>query len=125
MTVLTVVFAAIFAVGAGLMLSSAAFAAGCLITVSLDVTLVRVATHRAHRELARGHIDDLAPTLMLGGRLLAKGVLLAASVFVPDVLGFAGTLAGAVAFDITLFVAGSIVAAARMLRHRGKLGARS
>jgi hypothetical protein len=54
---------------------------------------------------------------MLAGRLVVKAGLLMAAIFVPQVLGFAGTVVGALTFDITLVVVGSITAASRTMRH--------
>ena len=105
------------AVVAGFILGSTAFVAGCVVAVGIDVTLVRAATHRARRELEEGRIDALAPTLMLAGRLAVKAALLVAAIFVPRVLGFTGTVVGALTFDITLVVVGSIIAASRTMRH--------
>ena len=99
------------------LLQSAAFAVGCLVAVGVDVVLVRVATHRARRELAAGRIDSVAPTVMLAGRLIVKAGLLVLAIFIPQVLGFAGTVVGVLTFDITLVVVGSIVAASRTMRH--------
>lgn len=105
------------AVVGGLLLGSVAFAAGCLVAVGIDVALVRMATHRARRELDEGRIDALAPTVMLAGRLVVKAGLFAVALFVPRVLGFTGTVAGALTFDITLVVVGSVIAASRVMRH--------
>jgi hypothetical protein len=121
MTVWTVGFAAAIALVGGLSLHSWSFAAGCLVAAAIDVALVRSATHRARSEMAEGRIDAVAPTVMLAGRLVAKAILLTAAVFVPKVLGFSGTVAGALAFDITLVIAGSVVAATRTM-HRPREG---
>jgi hypothetical protein len=105
------------AIVGGVLLESAAFAIGCLVALGVDVALVRVATHRARRELAEGRIDSVAPTVMLAGRLVVKAGLLVAAIFVPQMLGFTGTVVGVLVYDTTLIVVGSIVAASRTMRH--------
>ena len=117
MGVWALVIGGVIAVGGGVLLQSTAFAAGCLIAVGVDVALVRTATHRARRELAAGRIDAVAPTVMLAGRLIVKAGLLVLAIFVPAALAFTGTVIGALTYDITLLVVGSIVAASRTMRH--------
>ena len=89
------------------------FAAGCLVVVVVDVMLVRVASHRAQKELEDDNIDAVAPTIMLVGRMLAKAILLVAALFAVNVQAFAGAVVGALAYDITLAVVGSIMALLR------------
>jgi hypothetical protein len=101
----------------GYLLGSPAFAIGCLVAVGLDVALVRIATRRGRSALAEGSVDAVAPTLMLAGRLLAKTALLVIALFVPQDLAFAGTIVGALIFDVTLAFVGSALAAARTMRH--------
>jgi hypothetical protein len=100
-----------------------AFALGCVVAASVDLVLVRVASGRARRGLARGEIDNAAPIIMVAGRLLAKAGLLLLSIAVPTVLGFAGTVVGVLVFDLTLALVGSIKAAARTMRpsKRGRV----
>ncbi len=59
----------------------------------------------------------VAPTVMLAGRLIVKAGLLVIAIFVPADLAFTGTVVGALTFDITLVVVGSIIAASRTMRH--------
>jgi hypothetical protein len=117
MTVWAVWIAAGVALVGGVMLQSVSFAVGCLVAAGIDVALVRVAAHRARREMAGGRIDAAAPTVMLAGRLVAKALLLTLALFVPYILGFAGTVAGALVFDLTLVIVGSVIAAARTMRR--------
>jgi hypothetical protein len=117
MTVWTAGLAIAVALIGGIALGSVPFAAGCLVAAGIDVVLVRISTHRASRELADGRIDAVAPIVMLGGRLLVKAGLLVLAIFVPAVLGFAGTATGALMFDTTLVVVGSIIAAQRVMQH--------
>ncbi|NTU71873.1 MAG: hypothetical protein HGB10_08670 [Coriobacteriia bacterium] len=112
----------VIALGGGLLLKSVAFAVGCLIAVAVDVALVRLATGRARRELAAGRIDPVAPMIMLAGRLIVKAGILVTSLLIPMAHGFAGTVAGALVFDTTLVVVGSILAAYRTMRHSGRGG---
>ncbi len=101
----------------GYITGSVSFALGCLVALGVDIALVRTATHRARRELEAGRIDSVAPTIMLAVRLVVKALLLVAAIFVPQVLGFTGTVVGALTYDITLVIVGSIVAASRTMRH--------
>jgi len=117
MTVWALAIGVLIALVGGGVLHSFAFSLGCLLTVGADVILVRAATARARRELAAGRIDPVAPTVMLAGRLIVKAGLLVVSVFVPRIMGFVGTVAGALTFDLTLVVVGSIVAGSQMMRH--------
>jgi len=117
MTVWSLVIGLVIAVGGGFLLGSVSFAVGCVVALIVDVALVRVSTHRARQELLEGRIDSVAPTVMLAGRLVVKAGLLVAAIFVPQMLGFAGTVAGALTFDLTLVVVGSIIAASRTMQH--------
>lgn len=117
MSLWSLVIGGSIAVIGGIALQSVPFALGCLVAVGVDIVLVRVATHRARHELAAGRIDSVAPTLMVAGRLIVKAGLLVLALLIPQVLGFAGTVVGALTFDITLVVVGSIVAASRTMRH--------
>jgi hypothetical protein len=101
----------------GYLLRSAGFAVGCLVAVGVDVALVRVATRRGRRALSEGSVDAVAPTLMLAGRLLVKTALLVIALFVPQEFVFAGTIVGALTFDVTLALVGSVLAASRTMRH--------
>lgn len=117
MTVWALVLGCVVAVGGGVVMGSVTFTAGCVIALGIDVALVRTATHRGQRELADGRVDSVAPMVMLAGRLIVKAGLLVLAILVPGALGFAGTVVGALTFDITLLVVGSIVAASRTMRH--------
>jgi len=117
MTVWSLVIGCSIALIGGVLLNSTAFAVGCLVALGIDLALVRTATHRARRELAEGRVDAVAPTVMLAGRLVVKTGLLVAAIFMPQRLGFAGTVVGALTFDLTLVVVGSIVAASRTMRQ--------
>lgn len=94
-----------------------AFAVGCLIAVALDVALVRVSSRLARDGLAQGQISHAASLIMVPGRLSAKAVLLILALAFPEVLSFAGTVVGVLAFDLTLAFVGSIKAASRMIRQ--------
>lgn len=120
MTVWSLVVGLAIAIVGGFLFESVAFAVGCLVALAVDLGLVRIATNRGRAEVAGGRLDSIAPTVMLAGRLIAKACLLGAAVFVPKVLGFTGTIAGALTFDVTLVVAGSIVAVSRTMRHSGE-----
>ena len=98
------------------------FAVGCLVAVAVDVALVRTASHQARRALEQGHIDAVAPLVMVVGRLLVKAGLLLLALSVPRVMSFAGTVAGALAYDVTLSFVGSTVAAMRVWRSSGRKG---
>ena len=117
MTVWSLVIGCVTAVVGGVILTSPTFTAGCVVALGIDIALVRAATHRGRRELAQGRIDPIAPAVMLAGRLVAKAGLLVMAILVPQALGFTGTVIGALTFDITLVVVGSIVAASRTMRH--------
>ena len=112
----------IVAAGVGAYLTrDIAFAVGCLIAIGLDVGLVAIACRRARHELDTGHIDAIAPIIVLGGRFLVKAGLLTTALVLPRVLSFAGTAVGAVTFDITLAFVGSILAIARGF-HAPRMG---
>jgi uncharacterized membrane protein YdfJ with MMPL/SSD domain len=116
-SVWSLVIGCAIAVVAGVMLESIPFAVGCLVAVGVDVALVRLSTRRARQEFAEGRIDAVAPTVMLAGRLVVKAGLLVIALFVPEDLAFAGTVVGALTFDVTLVVVGSIIAASRTMRR--------
>jgi hypothetical protein len=101
----------------GLMLQNIAFGVGCIVAVGIDVALVRTATHRGRRALAEDRVDPVAPTIMLAGRLLVKAGLLVLALLAMRGIAFAGTVAGALTFDITLVVVGSVLAASRTMRR--------
>ena len=98
------------------------FALGCLVASGVDVVLVRVASNRAEIELEQNHVDAAAPTIMLAGRILAKAVLLVTALFAVNTQAFAGAIVGALTFDITLAVVGSVIAAVRGTGSQRKAG---
>jgi hypothetical protein len=123
MTVWSLIIGFAIAFIGGFVLQSVAFGVGCVIAVCIDVALVRSATHRARTGLAEGRVDASAPMIMLAGRAVAKAILLVVAMFAPGLHVFSGTVFGALTFDVTLIVVGSIVAASRTMHHTGKAGA--
>ena len=117
MSVWSLIIGVSIALIGGFLLKSVAFAVGCLVAVGVDVALVRIATRSGRRAFGEGRIDSVAPTVMLAGRLVVKAGLLVVALFVPQDLAFAGTVVGALTFDITLVVVGSIIAASRTMRR--------
>ena len=107
----------VLAAGVGAYLTrDTAFAVGCLIAIAIDVGLVSIACRRGKRELELGHIDSVAPIIVLGGRFLVKAGLMTLALVIPRMLSFAGTAVGALTFDITLAFVGSILALLRGFR---------
>ena len=107
----------VLAAGVGAYLTrDTAFAVGCLIAIVIDVGLVWIACRRGQRELELGHIDSVAPIIVLGGRFLVKAGLMTAALVIPHMMSFAGTAVGALTFDITLAFVGSILAVMRGFR---------
>jgi hypothetical protein len=104
------------AAGGAYLLRDLAFAIGCLVAVCVDVAIVMSASRRARNELEAGRIDAVAPIVMLAGRLVVKTGLLALALVLPRVLSFTGTVAGALTFDITLALVGSVIALSRGMR---------
>ena len=100
------------------------FAASCLLALAVDVCLVLVASRRAQHQLEAGQIDAAAAIIVVGGRFIVKAALLTLSLVVPSMLSFAGTVTGALAFDVTLAFVGSIIAATRGFRAPGMGGER-
>jgi len=109
----TLRLAALIALGGLLVLRDPTFALGCLLGAMVDVGLVRLAAHKAKVALERGEIDTTSGAILLGGRAIAKGLLLLLAVLLPSALDFAGTVVGVLAYDVTLAVVGSIVAVRR------------
>jgi small-conductance mechanosensitive channel len=93
-----------------------AFALGCLLAASVDFAFVRATTTSARREIERGQVGATKSSILFVARLGAKAGLLGLSVLFPHVIGFAGTVVGVLAFDLTLAVVGSVIAATRVLR---------
>jgi hypothetical protein len=98
------------------------FLIGCMIAVIVDISLVRAASHHVRQTLELGQTDSVGPLIMVVGRLLVKAALLLAAIEFPDRLSFAGTVVGALAYDVTLTFVGSIVAAMRFGRGSGHRG---
>jgi hypothetical protein len=110
------------AIGGAFYTRQVSFAVGCLVSVVIDVLLVRVSSRRARIGLEHGRIDTAAPLVMVGGRLLVKAGLLVLALSIPRVMSFAGTVVGVLAYDVTLSFVGSIVAATRVWRAGGRKG---
>jgi hypothetical protein len=91
------------------------FPLGCLLTVGLDLALVHLSARRGGHVAEIGGVDEgVVLGLFLGGRLALKAVLLVVALVWPWLLDFWGVAAGAVTYDITLAVVGSIVAVGRL-----------
>jgi len=93
-----------------------AFALGCMLAASLDVAFVRAIATGARREIEEGRPDAGQSSMLFVARLMAKAGLLVLAVLLPQVLGFVGTIAGVLTFDLSLAVVGSLIAATRMMR---------
>lgn len=93
------------------------FALAVMVLAGADVALVAGATRRARRELEAGRIDAVAPTVMLAGRLLVKAGLLVLWLLFGGTVAFAGAVAGALVFDVTLAFGGSAIAIYRGMQH--------
>lgn len=112
----TLSIAAIVAVVGLVVRRDPSFALGCLLGAIGDVAIVHAAVVSAKSALKERRFDGSSGALLLGGRVLFKGALLAIAVFLPNVLDFFGTVVGVLAYDVTLAVVGSIVALRRGLR---------
>ena len=110
--------AVIAAIVGTLVTHDAAFASGCLLAAGVDIALVLSASRSARRALESHRVDDVAPMVMLAGRVVVKAALLVLAMVVPHVMGFAGTVAGVLLFDITLALVGSAIALVRSTRRR-------
>ena len=98
-----------------------AFALGCMLAVSIDFWFVRAVANAARAEIEAGHPGTGHSAALLFARLGSKAGLLVFSALIPNVLGFAGTVVGVLAFDLTLAVVGSTIAAVRLM-HDPRLG---
>jgi hypothetical protein len=112
----------VIAVGGAFVTGQLAFAVGCVVAVAIDIVLVRMVSNHARRTLESGHVDALAPLLMVVGRLLVKAGLLLTAMAVPHFMSFSGTVVGVLAYDVTLSFVGSIVAIMRVMRRGGPKG---
>jgi len=110
-----------WALGVGILASAAgvvythdaAFAVACMIATALDVVLVAVSVRRARHGLEVGHIDPVAPLVMLAGRLVVKAGLLLVAMLTHNAAAFWGAVAGVMVFDVTLAFGGSVIAISR------------
>jgi uncharacterized membrane protein YdfJ with MMPL/SSD domain len=98
------------------------FAVAVLVVAGVDVAMIMASSRRARRELDAGRIDAVAPIVMLAGRLIVKAGLLVAWLLYGGSAGFAGAVAGAVVFDVTLALIGSGIAVVRGLRSPPGVG---
>jgi hypothetical protein len=89
------------------------FPTSCLLAGTIDFALVHFSAVRGGRSAERGEIDQGAMALFLGGRLGYKVLLLSAAFVWPRVLDFWGVVVGALSYDMTLLVVGSILAVNR------------
>jgi hypothetical protein len=94
----------------------AAFAVACMLAASIDVVFVRGIAAGARKEIEAGRPGNGSSSVLFAARLLAKAGLLALAVLFPQVLSFAGMVVGVLAFDLTLAVVGSLIAATRLIR---------
>lgn len=85
---------------------------------AVDLGISALVVHDARIHLACGG-TGIAWRLsaLVGARLALKAVLLAAAAFMPGVLDFIGMVLGVLLVDTTILVVGSIIAAARTIRH--------
>ncbi len=95
----------------------ASFALSCMLAASIDVAFVRGIAAGARKEIEAGRPGNGASSVLFVARLLAKAGLLVLAVLVPGVFSFAGMVAGVLAFDLTLAVVGSLIAATRLIRR--------
>jgi hypothetical protein len=106
-------FVALAAVVGAVVTRSWEFPTSCLLAGGIDFALVHFSTERGGRSAEVGKIDSGAMVLFLGGRLAYKVVLLSAALLWPRVLDFWGVAVGALSYDMTLLVVGSILAVDR------------
>ena len=113
-----------WALGVGVVASAAgvavtrdpAFAVACMVATAIDVLLVSLSVRRASHGLDAGHIDPVAPLVMLAGRLVVKAGLLLVAMLSHDTAAFWGAVAGVMVFDVTLAFGGSVIAISRGMR---------
>ncbi|MDR3686139.1 MAG: hypothetical protein P4L93_04175 [Coriobacteriia bacterium] len=113
-----------WALGVGVVVAAAgaaltrdpAFAVACVIAVAIDVVLVSLSVRRARHGLDSGHIDPVAPIVMLAGRLVVKAGLLLVAMLSHNTAAFWGAVAGVMVFDVTLAFGGSAIAVSRGMR---------
>ena len=70
----------------------------------------------ARKEIEAGRPGNGSSSVLFGVRLLVKAGLLMLAVLFPQVFSFAGMVVGVLAFDLTLAVVGSLIAATRLIR---------
>jgi len=110
-----------WALGVGVVASAAgvavtrdpAFAVACMAATAIDVLLVSLSVRRASHGLDSGHIDPVAPLVMLAGRLVVKAGLLLVAMLSHDTAAFWGAVVGVMVFDVTLAFGGSAIAISR------------
>jgi hypothetical protein len=115
-------FALFVGVVGGLVTRSLAFALSVFVVAGIDIALVAGASRRGRTELEAGRIDAVAPTVMLAGRLVVKAGLLVVWLFWGGMTAFAGAVAGALVFDVTLAFGGSALAIYRGMHHPHEVG---
>jgi len=108
--------AAAVSVAASVATNEIAFGLACMLAAAVDVAFVRSIASSARREIEEGRPGAGAASLLFVLRLLAKAGLLVASVLLPTLLDFAGTVVGVLCYDLTLAVVGSLIAATRLMR---------
>lgn len=90
------------------------FPLACMLTVAIDVALVHASAVRGGRLADDGEVDHPAVAVFFGGRLAYKALLMGAALLLPGLLDFWGVVTGALVFDTTLLVVGSILAVGRL-----------
>ena len=108
--------AAAISVVASVVTGQAAFALGCMLAAAIDFAFIRAIAGSARREIEEGRPGAGRSSMLFVARLMVKGLLLGLAVLLPQVLSFAGTVVGVLAFDLTLAVVGSVLAATRLMR---------
>jgi hypothetical protein len=105
--------AALCAVVGAVLTEGWSFPVTCLFVAGVDMICVHFAARRGGRAVDRGAVDPLAIGLF-AGRLVFKAIVLVLALIFPAVISFWGAVAGALAYDTALAVAGGIMSAARM-----------
>ena len=114
--------AVVVAAAGAWVMHSPVFALSAAVVAGVDIALVAGASRRGRRELEAGRIDAVAPTVMLAGRLVVKAGLLVASLLWGGMAAFAGAVAGALVFDVTLAFGGSAIAIYRGMQPPREVG---
>lgn len=95
----------------------AGFGIACIVVAAADISLVFAAVWRAQRALDAELADPVPSVLMVAGRLVVKGGLLVIAALLHRDAVFWGAVTGAVSFEVTLAVAGSVMAVSRVRKH--------